>query len=172
MRIWYFHIGLDLPAEPTKPATKMPLPNNVKWSPDGFCELNYRTIIAVLNGTRVNDKIAILEGIRWVCWTVFFHLIFKITERLVLCVWIAIDRLHRSGTRENPQRCGPTWFIRCAISKWCQNSIGNFALANERIVRASNTEICGQTVVRDGVDENGQGLHTEHFDYTIAGMEQ
>lgn len=46
----------------------MPLQNNVKRSPDGFCELNYRAIISVLNGWngQVNDKIAILEGIRWV----------------------------------------------------------------------------------------------------------
>lgn len=79
----------------------MPLRSNVKWSPDGFCELNYRTIAGVLDGTNVNDKIAILEGIRWVSDT--FYPIYRFIELdfdllVIRFLLAALDRYHRRGT--------------------------------------------------------------------------
>lgn len=77
MLFQYFHIRVNsliiyiyvynIVLQTEQQTTRMPMPNNVKWSADGFCELNYQAIIAVLNGMHaVNDKIDILEGIRWV----------------------------------------------------------------------------------------------------------
>lgn len=43
-----------------------PLIVTIRRNMEGFCELNYRVILAVLSGSNLADKRDILEAMRWV----------------------------------------------------------------------------------------------------------